>query len=61
MLIVKGSVEETADQFHLTVEETKALLEKCRAVLFEVRKKRPPPHLDTKMITAWNGMCICSI
>ncbi len=29
-----------------------------RATLFELRKKRPRPHLDDKIITAWNGLMI---
>ena len=33
----------------------KEQLARAREILFEERKNRPPPHLDTKMITAWNG------
>jgi uncharacterized protein YyaL (SSP411 family) len=29
-----------------------------RATLFELRQKRPRPHLDDKIITAWNGLMI---
>ena len=36
-------------------EGLKALLETAREKLFQERCKRPPPHLDIKMITAWNG------
>ncbi|XP_013417572.1 spermatogenesis-associated protein 20 isoform X2 [Lingula anatina] len=58
VLIVTGSLEETAQQFNLDLATTTAILEKCKQVLFEVRKKRPKPHLDNKMLTAWNGLMI---
>ncbi|MBW2689757.1 MAG: thioredoxin domain-containing protein, partial [Deltaproteobacteria bacterium] len=33
-------------------------LDAARKILFEVREKRIRPHLDDKVITAWNGMAI---
>ncbi len=33
-------------------------IEKARALLYEVRSRRPPPHTDTKIVTAWNGLMI---
>lgn len=39
-------------------EKLEILLEKCRLVLFEARRKRPRPHLDDKIVTAWNGLMI---
>jgi uncharacterized protein YyaL (SSP411 family) len=56
VLIVNGSVEETANKFHLNVDVTKTLLQKARQMLWEHRKQRPKPHLDNKIITAWNGL-----
>ena len=35
-----------------------AALADARKKLFDVRAKRPRPHLDDKIITAWNGMMI---
>ena len=55
VLIVRGSEESTAEKFKLDTEGVKALLERARERLFQERCKRPPPHLDNKMITAWNG------
>ena len=55
VLMVRGSLEDTAKQFDLDLDTTRSLLNKTRQMLFDVRKKRPPPHLDNKMLTAWNG------
>ena len=38
--------------------ENAGLLAEARKKLFEVRAKRPRPHLDDKIITAWNGLMI---
>ena len=55
VLIVRGSLKDTAHHFSLSVEETRELLAKCRGVLFAQRQKRPKPHRDDKILTAWNG------
>jgi hypothetical protein len=34
------------------------LLNRCREKLFSIRSKRPRPHLDDKIIAAWNGLMI---
>ena len=57
MLIVRGSLEETARLADVEEEVVKEQLARSREILFEERRNRPPPHLDTKMITAWNGGC----
>ena len=33
-------------------------LAKSQLILFEARAKRPRPHLDDKILTAWNGLMI---
>ncbi len=38
-------------------EETPSLVE-SRRILFELRKQRPRPHLDDKILAAWNGLMI---
>ncbi|CAG2247566.1 Spermatogenesis-associated protein 20 [Mytilus edulis] len=61
VLIVKGSVGQTAEKFPIGVDKTKQILEQCRQVLYENRLKRPKPHLDTKILSAWNGLVISGL
>ncbi|XP_049854444.1 spermatogenesis-associated protein 20 [Schistocerca gregaria] len=58
VLIVEGSEEETAEHFKLTLEQTRVFLKEGCNILYEARQKRPRPHLDSKMLTAWNGLMI---
>jgi uncharacterized protein YyaL (SSP411 family) len=39
-----------------SVDDIQQLLASARKKLFEVRGRRPRPHLDDKIVTAWNGM-----
>ena len=55
MLIVRYSVELTAARFGITVEKANEVLASARAKLADVRRIRPRPHLDTKMLASWNG------
>lgn len=55
VLIVRGSLQDTARLVDVDEAVLKEQLARAREILFEERKNRPPPHLDTKMITAWNG------
>ncbi len=55
VLIVRYSVELTAAHFGISVNRLSELLSDAMAKLAEVRKARPPPHLDTKMLASWNG------
>jgi hypothetical protein len=36
------------------------LLSRARSTLFAARAKRPRPHLDDKVLTAWNGLMIAA-
>ncbi len=58
ILFERHIVAETANHFGKSGEEIRASLEKSRDILFKRRSKRPRPHLDDKIITAWNGLMI---
>jgi uncharacterized protein len=58
ILIERHTIAETAQHFKKTGEEVKNSLAQSRAKLFSIRAKRPRPHLDDKIIAAWNGLMI---
>ncbi|XP_024120255.1 spermatogenesis-associated protein 20 isoform X3 [Oryzias melastigma] len=58
VLIVRYSLELTAAHFGIAVEMLDDLLTSARARLAEVRRGRPRPHLDTKMLASWNGLML---
>ncbi len=57
ILIQRHSIEETAGRFGKS-EEISARLKNARKKLFAIRSERPRPHLDDKIIAAWNGSMI---
>ena len=58
ILIELGSVAATAKHFGKDETEVREILAKSRATLLALRAKRSRPHLDDKIITAWNGLMI---
>jgi uncharacterized protein YyaL (SSP411 family) len=52
------TVEETARQFGQPAEEVRAGLRRAETILLDARAKRMRPHLDDKILTAWNGLMI---
>ncbi|KAE8744851.1 hypothetical protein FOCC_FOCC008492 [Frankliniella occidentalis] len=58
VLIMFGSEEETSKHFLLPKEKVQEILRESRDKLFEVRGRRPRPHLDDKMLTSWNALMI---
>jgi uncharacterized protein len=57
-LIQRFTLAEAAKEFGKSESEIASLLERARKTLFEHRAKRPHPHLDDKIIVAWNGLMI---
>ncbi|VAH68526.1 unnamed protein product [Triticum turgidum subsp. durum] len=47
-----------ASKYGKSVDEYYGILGECRQKLFDVRSKRPRPHLDDKVIVSWNGLAI---
>ena len=58
ILIELQTVAETAKHFGKEEAEVRELLGTARETLLSLRAKRPRPHLDDKIITAWNGLMI---
>ncbi|KAF6097311.1 spermatogenesis associated 20 [Phyllostomus discolor] len=58
VLTVRYSLELTAARFGLEVEAVRTLLDTGLEKLFQARKHRPKPHLDSKMLAAWNGLMV---
>ncbi len=58
ILYIAHTLDETAAKFNKTSDEIKKILAEARQKLFADREHRPRPHLDDKIITAWNGLMI---
>ena len=58
ILIERHTIAETAKHVGKSEDEVRSSLKESREILFAVRAKRPRPHLDDKIITAWNGLMI---
>src|SRR5207249_5015496 len=58
ILIEVQTAAETAKHFKKEEAEVREILARSRATLLSLREKRPRPHLDDKIITAWNGLMI---
>lgn len=41
-----------------SIPQAAVVLDECKAILFAARAQRPRPHLDDKILTAWNGLMI---
>jgi uncharacterized protein YyaL (SSP411 family) len=55
------SLDETAQKFNILLKEVKQNLVEGEKILFNLRKKRPRPHLDDKIITSWNGLMLSAM
>uniref|UniRef100_A0A803MSW8 Spermatogenesis-associated protein 20-like TRX domain-containing protein n=1 Tax=Chenopodium quinoa TaxID=63459 RepID=A0A803MSW8_CHEQI len=60
VLIERSSTEALAKKQGMSIEQYLDILGMCRKKLFDVRSKRPRPHLDDKVIVSWNGLAISS-
>jgi hypothetical protein len=60
ILFVAQEIEEIVARSGRTIDDVMAVLATARPALFEARARRPRPHLDDKVITAWNGLMIAA-
>ena len=60
LLYIARSVEEIATSSGKDVDTVTDSLYRARLALFDARLKRPRPHLDDKVLTAWNGLMIAA-
>ncbi|MEN8140687.1 MAG: thioredoxin domain-containing protein [Thermodesulfobacteriota bacterium] len=58
---VAHDLAETARKFGKGEGEIAEVLATARQSLFRARSRRPRPHLDDKIITAWNGLMISAM
>jgi uncharacterized protein YyaL (SSP411 family) len=58
ILIERHTIAETALHFQKSEAEIAKGLAQSRQKLFAIRAQRPRPHLDDKIIAAWNGLMI---
>jgi uncharacterized protein YyaL (SSP411 family) len=58
ILIERRSIAETAKHFKKSEDEARQSLARSREKVLSIRNNRPRPHLDDKIIAAWNGLMI---
>src|SRR5262249_17272517 len=58
ILIERHTIAETAEHFKKTEDQIAKSLAQSGEKLFAIRAKRSRPHLDDKIIAAWNGLMI---
>jgi uncharacterized protein YyaL (SSP411 family) len=58
ILIERHTIAETAKHFKKNDDPVRDSLRRSREKLLSIRSQRPRPHLDDKIIAAWNGLMI---
>jgi uncharacterized protein YyaL (SSP411 family) len=60
LLYAARSIEALASETGKTADDIHAALARGRLAMFRARLGRPRPHLDDKILTAWNGLMIAA-
>src|SRR5574337_499158 len=58
---IRRTAAQVATKLGISVEELAASLDQARPKVYETRRKRVPPGLDDKILTAWNGLMISAM
>lgn len=58
ILFLDRPLDESADGLGLSLDDLLRRLDRVRERLYQVRRKRPHPLRDDKVLTSWNGMMI---
>lgn len=61
VLSVVRSLQQLEGDSGISGQELKKVLLSARGKIFQAREQRPRPHLDDKIITAWNGLMISAL
>jgi len=54
-LIVRSGAKKIAEKFQITEKKVEEIILNGKKILYEAREKRVRPHLDDKVLVAWNG------
>jgi uncharacterized protein YyaL (SSP411 family) len=60
LLYTAEPIADVAEETGRSIDDVVRVLGEARQRLFEVRARRPRPHLDDKTLTAWNGLMIAA-
>ena len=60
ILHVTATIEEIAARHNVSPGEARGILERGRAILFDIRELRIKPGRDEKVLTGWNGLMLAT-
>ncbi|MFD1039757.1 thioredoxin domain-containing protein [Virgibacillus byunsanensis] len=59
--LIKSNLETVAQEHTISTDVLQKEMEKARSILLTEREKRIYPHVDDKVLTAWNAMMITAL